>query len=370
MVQTPIGSGERGMNGIRVLIVEDDERDLDTCRSTVERYQLETGRRVELYECRDVEEAFSMLDDTFDGVVIDLTLNRDGDAGNRVIKRIEEEFFRIPVAVLTGTPDAVYQDFPYIGVFKKGEAGSGYEDLLKRFWRIHNTGLTRILGGKGIIESKLTEVFRRNILVQIEKWEKYGETEPARTEKALLRHTLNHLIQLIDEDMEPYFPEEFYLYPPPSEKVRTGSILKAKGSDQRFAVMSPDCDLVIRANGSRNTDRILLVEVVSPRELFNWFGCDAPSALGSDRRDSFVRALGNNGPRHYHCLPETDFFPLGFLNFRSVSTLGVNEICGKFDWPPKVQISPPFVKDIVARFSSFYARQGQPDIDFADLIGS
>ena len=87
MVQTPIGSGERGMNGIRVLIVEDDERDLDTCRSTVERYQLETGRRVELYECRDVEEAFSMLDDTFDGVVIDLTLNRDGDAGNRVIKK-------------------------------------------------------------------------------------------------------------------------------------------------------------------------------------------------------------------------------------------------------------------------------------------
>lgn len=31
---------------------------------------------------------------------------------------------------------------------------------------------------------------------------------------------------------------------------------------------------------------------------------------------------------------------------------------------PSVQISSLFLKDIVARFSSYYARQGQPDIDY------
>ena len=358
------------MNGIRILIVEDDVRDLETCRGTVERYERETGRIVTLVESRDVEQAFAVLDNTFDGAIIDLTLNRDGDAGNQVIRKIEEEFFRIPVAVLTGTPDAVYEDFPYIGIFKKGDPGSGYNDLLDRFWRIYNTGLTRILGGKGIIETKLNEVFRRNILLQIEKWEQYGETDPARTEHSLLRYALNYLIQLIDEDTERYYPEEFYLYPPPSTNIRTGSILKGKGNDEHFAVMSPDCDLVIRANGTRNTDRILFVEVVAPEKLFDWFSSTSPSALGRDKKDHFNKTLDNNGASYYHCLPETDFFPLGFLNFRTASAVALGEIDAKFALPLRVQISPPFVKDIVARFSSYYSRQGQPDIDFADLLGS
>ena len=358
------------MTRIKLLVVEDDPQDIGTCRSTVERYQDERQREVELVECKDVDEAFDRLDNTFDGAIIDLRLGDEGDEGNQVVQQIKERQYRFPVAILTGTPSAADPEFPYIGVFKKGDPGAGYDDLLDRFWKIQETGLTRILGGRGIIESKLAEVFWNNILPQIKKWEEYGEADSGRTENALLRHTLNHLIQLIDEDIERYFPEEFYLHPPPSGNIRTGSILKDKDSSQLFAVMSPDCDLVIRSDGKGNTDRLLLVEIISPGVLFDWFGSEAPSTLGRDRKDRFVRALENNGPRHYHCLPETEFFPLSFLNFRSVSTVGVDNICGEFHLPPRVQISPPFVKDIVARFSSYYARQGQPDIDFTGLIES
>ena len=42
----------------------------------------------------------------------------------------------------------------------------------------------------------------------------------------------------------------------------------------------------------------------------------------------------------------------------------------RFNTPPDLQISPPFVRDILARLSSYYARQGQPDIDFHNFIGS
>ncbi|MFQ2549269.1 hypothetical protein ACK305_18520, partial [Aeromonas caviae] len=38
------------------------------------------------------------------------------------------------------------------------------------------------------------------------------------------------------------------------------------------------------------------------------------------------------------------------------------ELSSQYD-KPLIQISPAFVKDIVSRFSSYYARQGQPDID-------
>ena len=353
------------MSEIKILVVEDDESEVELCKKTFERYHLETERKVALKVCISVEEAFSCLHQGFDGAIIDLTLNYDGDAGNKVIRRIEEEFIRIPIAVLTGTPDAVSEVSQYLGVFKKGDPGSGYYDLLGRFWSIHNTGLTRILGGRGLIESKLTEVFQKNLLPQIEQWEKYGGDDSEKTEKALLRHALHHLVQLIDKDMDQYYPEEFYLYPPPSDDIRTGSILEAKCGNQKYvAVLSPDCDLVIREDGTRNTDRILFAEVISPEVLFEWFDTKSQSDFSKTKKTKIQMMRENKGPRYFHCLPMTDFFPLGFINFRKVSTLAECEIKGKFKTPPKIQISPPFVKDIVARFSTFYARQGQPSIDF------
>ena len=358
------------MTGIKLLVVEDDPQDIKTCRNTVERYRHEKKRDVELVECKDLDEALDKLDNTLDGAIVDLRLGDEGDEGNQVIQWIRERYYRLPVAILTGTPSAADQEFPFIGVFKKGESGSGYDDLLDRFWSIQQTGLTRILGGRGAIEVKLAEVFSNNILPQIKKWETYGEADSARTENALLRHTLNHLIQLIDEDLEHYYPEEFYLHPPPSESVRTGSILRAKENEQLFVVLSPDCDLVIRSNGKRNTDRLLLVEIVSPNVVYGWFDIQSLSSLSQNKKDTAKRALENNGPRHYHCLPQTDSFPLAFINFRRVSTVGVDHVGEMLKLPPEAQISPPFVKDIVARFSSYYARQGQPDVDFTGLVES
>ena len=358
------------MTKIKLLVIEDDPQDIMTCRNTVERYEHEKQRHVEVVECKDLDEALDRLDSSFDGAIVDLRLGDEGDEGNLVIQQIRERYYRLPVAILTGTPSAADQEFPFVGVFKKGELGSGYEDLFDRFWSIQQTGLTRILGGRGVIEARLAETFSNNILPQIEKWESYGEADSARTENALLRHTLHHLIQLIDEDIERYYPEEFFLHPPPSDNVRTGSILKAKDSIQRYAVLSPDCDLVVRSNGKRNTDRFLLVEIVSPDAVYCWFNTQSLGAMSQTRKAKAERVLENKGPRHFHCLPQTDFLPLGFLNFRSVSTVNVDHIDEKFELPPETQIAPPFVKDIVARFSSFYARQGQPDVDYTGLLES
>ena len=358
------------MTTFRLLVVEDDPQDLETCRNTVDRYIHQTDRSIELVECQNLEDAFQTLDDSFDGAIIDLKLDSDQNAGNEVVRKIEERSLRIPVAILTGTPSAANSNFTHIGVFMKGERNAGYAQLLDRFWSIHQTGLTRILGGRGLIEIKLGRVFRQNLLPQIAQWEKYGTIDPVKTENALLRHSLNHLIQLIDEDLDLYFPEEFYLYPPVTDTIRAGSIVQELCSDNRFVVMSPDCDLVVRPNGNRNTDRILVVEIIPPTALFPWFNDSDVANLSNNRKGELRRALKNNGANYYHCLPKTEFTPLGFMNFRNLHTVTEEKFEERFRTPHELQISPPFVKDIVARFSSYYARQGQPDIDFEDFIGS
>ena len=76
--------------------------------------------------------------------------------------------------------------------------------------------------------------------------------------------------------------------------------------------------------------------------------------------------LKNNNEDYYHWLPTVDNFPGGVINFRK--TLALPESVFKKDFsPPIIQISSQFIKDIISRFSTYYARQGQPEFEF-DLI--
>ncbi|MYC77320.1 hypothetical protein F4X10_16275 [Candidatus Poribacteria bacterium] len=129
------------------------------------------------------------------------------------------------------------------------------------------------------------------------------------------------------------------------------------GDDQWFVVLSPACDLVPRGeSGELNTDRILLVKIEEIDEV-----------LGGSKSRSRVRELCTNRRTYYHWLPQTDFFEGGILNFRKLTTLDKDDFDKKFG-KPTIQISPSFLKDIVSRFSSYYARQGQPDIDSDDFV--
>ena len=345
----------------RLLLAEDDEQDLQSCRDAVERQREEQGRAIELVECESLDQALQTLDSSFDGAIIDLKLGVQGDEGTDLVRRIKECRYRIPVAILTGTPGAADLDFAYIGVFKKGEPGSRYSELLDLFWGIHCTGLTRIMGGRGKIEDALLEVFEKSLLPQRAPWIEYGKEDSARTEKALLRHTLNHLLQLLDDSEDSCFPEEVYLIPPLKPGPQTGSIVAAEDG-KHYVVLTPACDLVIREDGDFNADRILLVEIQQEHEVV------AP-ALGTAKKPSKgrIEAVFRNSTGYRHWLPKTAEFDGGFINFRGVLAVHKDQFACEYE-PLGVQIAPAFVKDIVARFSSYYARQGQPEIERAGAV--
>jgi hypothetical protein len=346
------------------MIVEDNEQDLQLCRDGVSDFRNKNGLDIDPVECRTLSDALSKLDNSYDGAIIDLKLGDESGAGNAVVTKITEMHLRIPVAILTGTPDAADADFTYIGVFKKGEPDARYDRLLERFWGIHNTGLTRIVGGRGKMEDALDCVFRNSLMPEQyrNKWIEYGKKDSAGTEKALLRHTLNHLIRLLDSYEESYFPEEFYL--PCNDEIRTGGIIKEKTGVCSFVIMTPACDLAVRSDGRRNTDRILAAEIDPHNSVLNYYHC---SELNNDQKSQLKAARANNYKLCYHWLPETELFRGGFLNFRKLITLSLPDELEERFGKPIVQISPPFVKDIVARLSAYYARQGQPEIDASRL---
>lgn len=347
------------MTKIRLLIVEDKEEELHIFRNSVRVYEKKHKVAFESIECKTVNEAFDKIDASFDGAIIDLRLADQDDGGQQIISKIKDSFLRIPMVILTGNPYDWHGN--QIKVYVKGDVT--HEDILTRFRNIYDTGLTRIMGSRGKLEEHLNCVFTDNLMPDIDKWIEYGQHESDKTERALLRYTLNHLSYLLDDDSENCYPEEFYLRLPLTENLRTGRIVSKNDEIGSYVVMTPACDLVIRAGGFK-TNRILVAAVEPVSKLFPWYNCECHD---EEQRNKLEVAFTNNYTLYHHWLPKMEFFEGGFLNFRKLSAFRPREFKRQFEIS-QIQISPTFVKDIVSRFSSYYARQGQPGIELERYI--
>lgn len=347
------------MTEIYLLLVEDDEQDRRICLSAATEFGDDFECKINISACKNIDEALTALSNSFyDGAIIDMKLAKVGNEGNQVIQQIRNSLKRIPVVIMTGTPDvAETDDFPLVNIYKKGD--KTYRDIIEELYGIYSTGLTKIMGGKGEIEKILSRIFIDNLLPQSESWSIYGSDNKERTEKALLRHALNHLMLLLDNDVDKCYPEEMYIYPPTSDRINTGCIVKKQCSDNYFIVMNPACDLAERNGGGCNTDRALLIEIQKLTDIFPEFNF---SNLSNNNKNALHNIYRNNKSGYYHWLPKVAFFDGGVINFRMITTHTEEELNSQYG-KPLTQISPAFIKDIVARFSSYYARQGQPDID-------
>lgn len=356
------------MTEINLLLVEDAKQDQQSCKNAASDFQEDNNCTINIEVCANVNDALTALNEShYDGAIIDMRLAGQGNEGNQVIAQIKETFRRIPVTIMTGTPDvAETEDFPLVAIYKKGE--KPYSEIIAELCGIYRTGLTKIMGGKGEMEKNLNHIFIKNLLPQRRHWVNYGKEDNKRTEKALLRHALNHLIQLLDDDVDKCYPEEMYIYPPISSRINTGCIVKNKKSNHFYIVMNPACDLAERHNGGCNTDRALLAKIDSETEFLSdkltrkKIKNPEINELNKNEKVSLIKPIRQNKTAYYHWLPKTEFFEGGFINFRKIATHTQEEFDELFAYP-SVQISSPFLKDIVARFSSYYARQGQPDID-------
>jgi hypothetical protein len=345
---------------IKLLLVEDNENDRVGFTQSVDRFNHEHGTEISVVECKTLDDALMELDHSFDGAVIDMKLGDKGGEGNEILKLIDERNLRMPIVVLTGTPSEADHAYVHIEVQKKGEADNLL--ILEDFRQIHASGLTKVMGARGVLEKSLSDVYRNNILSQKGAWKAYGIADSEKSEKALMRHVLNHLIQMVDLDEESCVPEEFYIYPPVGLALRTGSVVSPRGSDEHYLVMNPLCDLTLRGNGEFNARMIMLCKISTLAECESHLPAKKQNAQG---KKSLKENLDGNKKSSYHAVPKTAFFDGGYIDFESIASVSKVKFIEDFE-KPIFQISPAFVKDITARFSAYYGRQGQPTLSQVD----
>ena len=378
------------MNNMKLILIEDYYQDAEMCQTAVADFNDENGDpNVELEIYDNINDGLEALNNSyFDGAIIDMKLAADGDEGNQALDLIRGNLKRIPVAICTGTPDSISfsDDIPLIGVFRKGEVK--YIDIIKNFWDIYITGLTKIMGGVGQIEKSLSQIFIKHLLPEIIKstvsdkgsassesnWVRYAKKNSHETEEALLRHTINHLTHELYKSDGTCYPDEMLIRLLGPTPINTGCILKHEESGIFYIVMSPACDLAERKSESSegesrkcNTDRAMLVEIqnlddiLSNNEKYKKASTDTQKE--NIKQSLFGGIKANKGGQYYHWLPILDSCQEGAaINFRRVSTYDEADL-NKYFGSPVIQVASPFLKDIISRFSSYYARQGQPDIN-------
>ena len=342
------------MASLQLLLVEDDDRFVEDFKIVTEEYNTNNQRNISLTVKASVKEAKNFLASSIDAAIVDLDLGGGTTDGIEVIDELKASF-RFPVVILTGTPADAHNEPPVVRVYTKGE--HGIIDILEHLWNIYETGLTKILGGRGQLENHLNDVFLTNLLPTIDVWLNYGSGNRGQTQRALLRYTLGHLVADLEGDESSFYPEEVYLTPPLDSSLKTGSLVRCKEGNSIHVVLTPACDLVPRQNNKPKTDVVVVAEVIP--EAIQFQKLNANSKLK-------IKLKNNNDVKFLHYLPKSKEIEGGFLDFRRLRTVRWDEVDSTFD-RMNARIAPSFIKHVVSNFSSYYARQGQPDIHNENL---
>ena len=338
------------------LLIEDSAEDVESFQDTVKRLNAEKNQNLYHLEVAETfEDGINKISAKLNGIIVDIKLDGN-NSGNDIIREIVKKF-RVPVAVFTGTPDTELDENSPIQVYKKGEAN--HEEILNDLCAVSDTGLFNVLGGTGIIEEKMTQIFWDNLYPQINIW-KEKRKKGIETEKILLRYAVSHIQELIDVEVSDYATEEMYIKPPLSKDIKTGSIIKSLDNSLVCIVLSPPCDLVKR-NGRYKTDQILVCEI-DDHDITNMGFVENVSGR-RQKNNAIQNAIKNNYTAYYHWLPQNALFEGGYINFRKVKTYSTEHLEKEFG-SPIVKVQEYFVKNILNRFSAYYSRQGQPDFDF------
>ena len=354
---------------IKLLIVEDDIEIQQQYKEDVSLFN-DTNPAIEIIPqyAENLSQAENMLQTAyFDAAIVDLRLsaNDEGKGGQHIISLIKKGL-RFPIFIVSGFLAEASSFEEHIFLNKKTKGDYDNEDLLKEIatlcTMLNKVGISNILGRKGAIEEHLSHVFWNHISLSMPYWiEKANSGQ--NTEEALLRYTLTHLQEYLEiseqgEFQDYHFPE-FYINPPiknHTNTVFTADVVRKIDNNICYIVLTPSCDLTIQR--SKTTPKVKLI-TLAEIELFEDKIFDEKSSKDLSIKD----AIRKNTNQMYHYLPPfaQNNETLGkAINFGNLISIPLSTIIDNTKYKKEFAISNSFAKDIIARFSHYYARQGQP----------
>jgi len=367
------------MEKIELLIVEDDEKVInDIYIRNINSFNLDASVKINYTISKTKDEAIEILNNlhNFDAAIVDLDLlglHGNDKSGNEVIRIIKNNL-RFPVFVISGTPHNLDIDLrnesSLFKIKSRGEEGDYIDEIVS----IYNTGITKILKRKGTIDEYLNTIFWNHLSNSMGIWIEDDSRSPEEKQKTLLRYTLLHIQEYLelseDSDFEDYHPAEIYITPPVKPNIFTGDVIKEKKTEINYIVLTPSCDLAHEGK----TEIVLLVQIQNKNEgeinrlktiIIN------PEESNGNKKSAekeLKRLINNSQSSKFHFLPDYENIEAGLINFQQLKSVPKKSILEDYD--RIASVNSTFTKDIVARFSYYYSRQGSPDFNENEIYNS
>jgi hypothetical protein len=355
---------------INVLVVENQANIIQGYKETIRTF---FAGQVNCEYAANLEQGLqriAMLDKDYAGAIIDLRLDNtetDGAGGNQIIRQIKSSL-RFPIFVLSGHTEDLEEDLkentPLFQCIDKASTEGSFQLVINRILSIHKTGITQILSRKGQIEQYIQNIFWKHLSTSMPYWIEQANAG-ANTEPSLLRYTLTHLQEYLEinagGEFEDYYPIEFYINPPIKQHektVFTADIFQDLETDKCYIVLTPSCDLVQRRTENKKGE----ITVTPPNATHITFGeIENLNEFDTKWQDKFKeRPTGN---QLFHYVPPTHLLQNGgVINFSKVKSIRLDDVIDTTKYVKVFAVSNSFAKDIIARFSHYYARQGQPGL--------
>ncbi|MBF8456977.1 hypothetical protein IV494_07240 [Kaistella sp. G5-32] len=356
---------------MNLLIVEDDKATIQTYLDNIESF----NKKSDVQITADVKENLadaknSLISPDYDAAIIDLKLSSNSVdlEGLEIVDEIQNKL-RFPMFIVSGSLGQIEQKES--AFFKKRSRDGNFKEILTEITDIYKTGVTNILGRKGTIEEYLNSIFWNHMSNSMDLWINDTTRTPIEKENSLLRYTLLHMQEYIDEALEKYHPSEFYITKPIKKNIFTGDIVELEKS--RYLILTPSCDIVLRKDGERSAQFILFCKIKGLVEVVKNYDKLTPETTTNNEDRKRIAGFFQNNNQRYHFIPKAESIEPGLVDFQDKFTIKnseVNELLKADKIIRIATISQPFLKDIISRYSNYYSRQGSPDFESDELYNS
>jgi hypothetical protein len=357
---------------MKLLIVENEPEQVQLYLDVIESFNKSSDVQINPDPYNSLETGLDAIKKNYyDAAIIDLKLSHGTPElqGMEIVNSIIDNL-RFPVFIVSGSIGQIEKS--ETALFKKRLRDQDFKGILTEVKNIYDTGLTKILNNKGIIEEYLNNIFWNHLSNSIEDWIEDTSRNSEEKQKSLLRYTLMHMQEYIDEDIEKYHPSEFYITEPIKETIFTGDIVTY--NENRFIVLTPSCDIVLRSDGTRNTNRVLFCKINDLENVINnYSNLTLETGDNNQAKKSLAKYIQNNSKQNFHFIPKSNLIEAGLIDFQDKLTISeeeVNNLIFNNDIERIATVSMPFLKDIISRYSNYYARQGSPDFNTEEIYNS
>lgn len=345
---------------IQIIIVEDDKALQEMYQDTIEEFNRENSEHeiisFPLVNDNDIPQI--LYNNHIDAIIIDLDWGTGSqqNEGNRLVKKIYEDC-RVPIFIVSGNLHLLDEDYDESPIFKKYQRDKvDVYELLLEIAKLYKTGYTNVLGNYSKIDKMLSKVFWDHMSNVITEWE--NQEKDFQTQR-MLRFAVTRINEMLtintDDNHDDYDALEFYIRPAIKETPFTGDIITY--DEKKYIVITAACDME-----QNNSDFVVLCQINCSiiDDLKERIKNDSKTAI-----NDFGRYV-NNAKARYHLLPPCQLFSGGLIDFQLINSVSKEDF--RDGSSVIASINPVFNKDIQARFSHYYGRQGQPQLNKDNII--